>query len=207
MPSNYTDQQKSAAMEMLAIGDNIAFIHYSTGIPERTLRRWRQKRHEQSNGQMAEKSFSPTTDPWPETQAYAGDRQHQSDTDQTDISTGSDYEDFTYIREQLMQYAREMARNLQPGDPHSNRRTLALSRILDRIQRLDRILPDLIPEQSDDQERPPWQDAFDAFLNLNPEPWEILKAEEMAKSLDERFRGRVYEHCAKNHRDRNRIPR
>ena len=49
MPSNYTDQQKSAAMEMLAIGDNIAFIHYSTGIPERTLRRWRQKRHEQSN--------------------------------------------------------------------------------------------------------------------------------------------------------------
>ncbi len=57
MPSKYSDAQKQEAMEMLKIGDEIAFVHYSTGIAKRTLRSWRKQLTDQSNGQMAEKNY------------------------------------------------------------------------------------------------------------------------------------------------------
>ena len=71
-----------------------------------------------------------------------------------------------------MKYARKMAADLRPDDPDSNRRTLALSRILDRIQWLDEILPDRIPERTirfeyyydgQVQEHPPWHGARERY--------------------------------------------
>ena len=42
-----------------------------------------------------------------------------------------------------------MAADLQPNQPDTNRHTLALARVLDRIQWLDeKVLPDRIPEQT-----------------------------------------------------------
>ena len=80
---------------------------------------------------------SPTeTDPLPA----------HSNSDENDNSTNTDVADLSFIRDQLMKYARQLASDLQPDDPDSNRRTLSLTRTLDRIQWLDQILPNRIPE-------------------------------------------------------------
>ncbi len=96
----------------------------------------------------------------------------EKDAPEEQDQTDTDYEDFTYIRDQLMTYARQMAADLRPDDSDSNRRTLALSRILDRIQWLDQILPDRIPEKTirfeyyydgQVQEHPPWHGARERY--------------------------------------------
>ncbi len=200
MPSQYTDQQKSAALEMLSIGDEISFVKYSTGIPERTLRQWRQNLREQSDCQIAEKTFPAATGLRQETEA-PDNQQHNADTDQDgDNSTNTDYEDFNYIRKQLMKYARQMARDLRPAESDSNRRTLALSRVLDRIQLLDQILP----EQAKKRMRPPWQDAYEDLLELDLTPWDLIKAEQTATEIDEHLRDRVYKYYAEQHREKGK---
>ncbi len=57
------------------------------------------------------------------------------------------YEDFRKVRDILMDHAHQLAANLKPDDPDINRRSLALSRILDRVHQLDDMLPDLNPEK------------------------------------------------------------
>ena len=54
MPSKYSEKDKNEAIEMLRIGDHIGFVHFTTGIPERTLRHWRQKLREGQDCQIAE---------------------------------------------------------------------------------------------------------------------------------------------------------
>ena len=41
------------------MGSDIAFIHSRTDIPERTLRFWRKQLNEESDCQIAKKSFPP----------------------------------------------------------------------------------------------------------------------------------------------------
>lgn len=155
MSSKYSEEQKNEAIEMLRIGDHVGLVHYTTGIPERTLRHWRQKLREAQDCQIAEKSFDPAiaarqnTDsdaPSPLQQREPADTNSPDDEDELS-DADRDYEDFTYIREKLMKCARAMADELESNHPDSNRRSLALARILDRIQWLDEFLPDRIPER------------------------------------------------------------
>ena len=171
MASKYRDQQKRAAMEMLAIGDSVALVHDTTGIPERTLRRWGRKVRRGSNGQMAEKTFAAANGQRPNEpdRAFTQSAVNKLDSEtahSTDEMSGDDYEDYAYIREKLMQYARGLAGDLRPEEVDGNRRTLALSRILDRIRLLDQILPDQTSENVKRAEfyydggvhdRPPWR--------------------------------------------------
>ncbi|MCE2472192.1 MAG: transposase, partial [Anaerolineae bacterium] len=85
-----------------------------------------------------------------------------------------DYEEFRNVRDILMQHASRLAVNLRPDDPDINRRSLALSRILDRIAQLDEMLPDLNPEQVIRFEYtyngsvynvPPWSDDELKYMN------------------------------------------
>ena len=197
MPSHYSSQQKRDAMEMLAIGDDIGFVHYTTGIPERTLRRWRQNQHQQPDGQMAEKHFPPAPSPRPIAPASLDD---SASAVQAPADSASDFDTFTFIRQQLRNYARDMSLILNPEDPNSNRRTLALSRILDKIQRLDEALPSLAKAE----ERPPWQDDYDYLLGLELRMDEFLAIEEAANRVDPRFRARVYKRYADKYRKKNK---
>lgn len=88
---------------------------------------------------------------------------------------GHNYEEFQHIRELLVDHAIVLATDLRPTEPEVNLRSLALARILDRIQQLDEILPDLNPEKIIRFEHvydglvwdvPPWEGAVgdpDAF--------------------------------------------
>ncbi|MCY4071574.1 MAG: hypothetical protein OXG60_09745 [Chloroflexi bacterium] len=161
MPSKYTDAQKQEALGMIKLGDSISFVHFSTGIPERTLRSWRNELRQQANCQTAEKTFSAAAC----RQSGAGAPTQDQPGNQDEHEENDDYDDFVYIREQLMKHARQIAADLQPDELDSSRRILALSRILDRIQWLDEVLPGRIPQQTirvehyydgEVQEHPPW---------------------------------------------------
>lgn len=51
------------------------------------------------------------------------------------------YAEFRNLRDLLMQLTKELAANLKADDPDINQRTLALTRLLDRIQRLEELIP------------------------------------------------------------------
>ena len=191
---SFTHEAKESAIDLLKHGVRPSTIHFSTGIPERTLRRWRKSLHLNTDTPMTEKSFpsdthnrtESVTAPLPtpanpndcaipaDPAADTDDQTPDTETPPGDIDP-DDYADFTFIREKLMTCARAMATDLAPNDPDSNRRTLALDRVLDRIQWLDEILPDRIPEQTirfefyydgEVQEDPPWKGAAERYSHL-----------------------------------------
>ena len=211
MPRKYPDETKRQAIGILEIHADISFVHYSTGVHRRTLRCWRDELRKKQNAFMSEKVSASDIK---RTQninnlglSQISEGSSHAQADPSDISTNTEYDNFAYIRDQLMQYARQMAGNLRPGESDSNRRTLALSRILDRIHWLDQILPAKIPQQDEEQQRPPWRDAQDDLYSLDVDPWEMIKAERIASEVNEGLRGRVYEHYAKRHRQRDKSSR
>ena len=164
MPKEYTDLQKRDALDWLDIYDNnISMVHSRTGIPERTLRRWRAEREQERKQLMTEKDIETDIK-----RSYNDDASPIDSPSTEDEPAASDREDFSYIRGHLMRYARELAADLRPADIDSNLRTLTLSRILDRIERLDNILIDKATEfvtrfeyyyDGAVQPHPPWANA------------------------------------------------
>ncbi len=182
MPRRIPEETKRQAIGILQVHEDISLTHYLTGIHRRTLRHWRQELRQRQNGFLSEKAFSSDRK---RTENPISDK-NPSPADQADAS---DYENLAHIRGKLMNYARQVADNLSPDQVDANRRTLALSRVLDRIQLLDQTLPELQPNQ-----RPPWQDAYDALLELDLRPYQLSRVEEQAGALDESLRARVYEY-------------
>ncbi len=189
MPSQYSDSQKQQALEMLAISEDIAFVSESVGIPERTLRHWRQLQNEQPDCQIAEKNISSEAEDAQEPDGNSDDHSDHATADQPESAEYSDQENYAFIREKLKTCARQMAINLQPDAPDISRRTLALARILDRIERLDHVLQELSVEE----ERPVWQDAYDAFMACNPSAMTMLRARQAAENRDPQSQAKVYE--------------
>ena len=189
MPSQYSEQDKHHALELLRIGDDIGSVHYATGIPQRTLRRWRKRLDKRPDGQMAEKSFSPPSGQLSAPDSQSAEQPAPAPADPSDIATGNNLEDFTYIRDKLVSCARQISRDLQANAPDISRRTLALARLLDRIERIDSFLPDLAKEE----ERPVWQDAYDAFMACNPSFDMRLAAKNQTENLDPQAQTEVYE--------------
>lgn len=61
MPKKYPQQQKLDALMYLAMHNNINTTHQLTGIPTRTLRRWRAELEQQNNPVSSEKTLSSDT--------------------------------------------------------------------------------------------------------------------------------------------------
>lgn len=207
MPRKYPRETKQQAVGLLQIHNDISFTHFATGVHERTLRRWRDELRNKQNEFMSEKSFHSdikrTQKQIPADNNNAESRQDDpADAVPPADTATTDLENFTFIRAQLMKYARQVAADLRPGEADSNRRTLALSRILDRIDRLDQVLPEIAKQQA----RPPWQDDYESLLELELPPWDMIKIEETASQFDEHLRGRVYRYYAEEHRKKATAP-
>ena len=203
MPRRIPAETKRQAVGMLQLHDDISLTHYLTGVHRRTLRHWRKELRQRQSDILSDKTFSSDKK---RTENENSDRNIQpadpADARSEDQAAVSDYENLAHIRAKLMDYARQMTDDLSPDQPDASRRTLALSRVLDRIQMLDKTLLELQPKQ-----RPPWQDAYEALLELDISPYELTQIEEMAGSLDESLRGRVYEYYRANHAERIRKER
>ena len=200
MPRRIPAEVKREAVGMLQIHNDISLTHYLTGVHRRTLRHWRQELRQRQNGFLSEKTFSSdrkrTENDISVGDMQPGAQEESPSDDPIDASSASDYENLSHIRAKLMNYARKVADDLSPDQVDSNRRTLALSRVLDRIQLLDQTLPELQPK-----ERPPWQDAYDALLELDIHPYYLIQIENEANALDERLRAGVYEYYTEQYRE------
>ncbi len=82
---------------------------------------------------------------------------------ENDDDAANDYDDFRKVQEILIGHAQQLAVNVKPDDPDINRRSLALSHILDRIHQLDAMLPSLIPEQV-----MCWEFVYDGMVHNKP---------------------------------------
>ena len=83
-----------------------------------------------------------------------------------DVDPNARFEEFRDLRDMLLNHARTLAADLKPADPDINLRTLALARLLDRVQQLERMLPDLNPERVIRFEY-----VYDGAVH-NVQPWE-----------------------------------
>ena len=187
MPRKYPDETKRKAIGMLETHPDVSLIHYATGVHRRTLRRWRDQLQSNQQAYVSEKVFASDTK---RTQS-ADDTALSQTADASDKPANSELDDFTYIRDQLLQYARQMAGDLRPGATDSNRRTLALSRVLDRIHWLNQVIPSIERRLADERLKP-WKYARDGFSTLQPTWWE---------ESDEDEEDDVYEHDAEDEAD------
>ncbi len=220
MPKQYPESVKRQAIDLLQLHNDITIARHATGVDRRTLRRWRSELRKNQDGFMSEKT-SPSdtkttkgpnppeiTPSNPQTQKAqirpksptSNPQTHPASTQEADPPANSDYDDFVYIRAQLMKHARHLARDLGPDKPDSNRRSLALARILDRIQQLDEVIPVLAKQL----ERPAWQDARDALLALDVSPTEIIKADQAACQVDDSLKARVYTYYAELYEEQHK---
>ena len=55
MPRKHSEMQKRNAIDLLEIHDDINAVHLLTGIPHRTLRRWRKKLRPRQNPTLSAK--------------------------------------------------------------------------------------------------------------------------------------------------------
>lgn len=142
MPYIYTDEDKAEALRILAetFGDiTAAAIH--TGIPARTLRRWRQQaRHGNGgtsrvdqNGKLPEKS-------------PAGNNAKTVNPNR-DIATEAAAQ-FERLREQLMTHIFGLSANLSDDPDTAHLRAVAVARLLDRVVKLDTLIPSYQPQQT-----------------------------------------------------------
>ncbi len=196
MPRKHRAETKNEAIGMLQIHDDISLVHYNTGVNRRTLRRWRDELATSKKGFMSEKVF-------PSDIKRTQNDNHPSDShpEQQDEAAATDRDNFVYIRQQLMKYARDLASNLQPDQTDINRQTLALSRILDRIDKLDRILP----EKAKEEERPIWQDAYDDLVSLDMRIQDLITIEKRAEYEDDRVKAHLYKVYAEQYRKKGYI--
>ena len=146
MPRKCPIHTKHEAVGILQLHADISFTHYATGVHERTRRRWRDELRKMQNDFMSEKTFHSDTKRT-ENQILAQHCAESSPSDpayniESNDNPVSDFEDFAFIRAPLMKYARHLAADLRPDEVDFNRITLTLSRIFDRIQQLDQILPE-----------------------------------------------------------------
>ncbi|MCY4070253.1 MAG: hypothetical protein OXG60_03035 [Chloroflexi bacterium] len=173
MPRKYPDETKRKAIGLLEIHPDISLVHYATGVHRRTLRRWREQLQSNQLAYVSEKVLASDTK---RTQS-ADDTALSQTGDETDNPANTELDDFTYIRDQLLQYARQMAGDLRPSATDSNLRTLALSRVLDRIHWLNQVIPS-IERRLAKQRRQPWQYARDDFSTIQPTWWEVSEEDE-----------------------------
>lgn len=202
MPKKYPTEERRAAFGYLSMySGDIDAVHQITGIPQRTLRRWRKqmeaesaRRERKNSAAVTTRSHTPesgqlavispdfrsqqrdpagpmdTTGTQPHDRADAKDATRTQPQDAPDDSFATlpderssfgvpgrvypypvgdepepepapQYAEFRNLRDLLMQLAKKLAANLRPDDPDINQRTLALSRLLDRIQRLEELIP------------------------------------------------------------------
>jgi transposase-like protein len=127
MPRRYTAEERAEALRSLDLYQgSIQLTSLRTGIPERTLRDWRKQR-----------SLSDPVD-----------NNHQEDLSlpPEKKSSAAAIKELQDLRELLMSHVFEIAASLSQNDELVNMRAIAVSRLLDRVMKLDIQIAQIIPD-------------------------------------------------------------
>ncbi len=126
MSKHYTDDHKTAVLALLqANGGNIELTSSQTNIPERTLRMWRQQQPHQPPPESAQRQ--PQPQPPPNKIFWRHERA----------------EEMQQLSHQLMRRASVLLSALESetDDVVATRRIMALTRLVDRLIKLDKAYP------------------------------------------------------------------
>jgi len=119
MPRRYTDQEREEALRSLDLYQgNIPIASLRTGIPERTLRDWRRRREESDPVDHHHPEEAPLS---PEEKSSAAAIKELKD-----------------LRKLLMTHIFTLTASLSQDDERVHHRSIAVSRLLDRVIKLDR---------------------------------------------------------------------
>ena len=130
----YTPEEKSAALQRLDdnFGD-VAVTSIQTGVPTRTLREWKRQRHLEAfqTGQLP-----PQNQRRQQRQQQIIDPTNNDDDDDDD--EGNKYR---RLRKELMQHIFDLSATLMDDPQTAYLRAVTLSRLIDRVIRLEAIIP------------------------------------------------------------------
>lgn len=202
MPRTHPRHKKRDVLELLALDLPIHLIQARTGIAQRTLYRWKKQMRKKQQRQMAKidaafvAELSQNSDfchkstqtrhksPDPCQKAPPDDDQlTQNDLpDPHDSQSAiSNEDDLRFVRSQLMNVVREVAAGLEHNSPDLNTHSLALSRLLDRINWLDQRIE---REESEADAKPVTEAVihdFPGWLRVRPDRSDEQRAAEEAE--------------------------
>lgn len=154
MPRQYSSQKKQDTLTHLAVNrDNVVLTSLQTGVSERTIHRWKQRQRLQ-----ADHDANPAPQiTAPHTNAPQWDAPHWNappPPDKNDPPPPPDEPDqertileLFSLRNQLMQHVFKLTESLSQNDEFVNHRAVAITRLLDRIIKLDAQLDYLRPAE------------------------------------------------------------
>jgi transposase-like protein len=127
MPKHYTPQQKTEALALVESTGSVTLASLQTGIPERTLYHWR-RQQQLRDGVLQKKNSLPPQKNTPLTQEQVTAELRQ-------------------LRDQIMSHIFAITATLSEDDGHVNHRAIALTRLLDRVMKLNTQVIHLEPGQ------------------------------------------------------------
>lgn len=165
----YTEDEKQNIRRLLILhGGDVGVVHGLTNIPRRTLYTWRTEWNDNYDAyfDLFAQKIRNRADAAERAEIL---REALDNTDSDSAEPGESFAQFAQLRTILMEHLMTLSTNLLAGDGQVNQRTIAITRLLDRVLQLDKVLPDRNPEKivrfefiSDGKvyDAPPWYDAF-----------------------------------------------
>jgi len=153
MPRQYTPQQKEDALRQLAVNKgNVALTSIQTGVSERTIQRWQQRlRLENAGAKPLPAPLSAPPPPKENTPPPSPPPKNdppQPETDDDQSLREQTCNELRSLRNQLMRHIFNITADLSQDDDLFNHRTVAITRLLDRVMKLDAQLNELHPQET-----------------------------------------------------------
>jgi hypothetical protein len=185
MSKRYTAQQKEDVLRCLqANNGSVMLTSIQTGVSERTIRSWRQRIHmekqlsdnsNEERQQQKENVRRRQQQQKEDETLYGHDTSCPNDRNQNDEDeTPAQFAELKKLRQTIMNHIFDLAADLSSDDELVSQRAIAISRLLDRIPKLDAQIKSLSPENGKYQieyihkgkvyDAPPWQS--DDYQNL-----------------------------------------
>ena len=139
MPKRYTAQQKEDVLRCLQANDgSVMLTSIQTGVSERSIRYWKQR-------QFMEDTVSTSQTKSQQQKENAMQQQQKEDKSMYGHDTSSPNDEksdpqlteLRSLRQTIMNHIFELAADLSSGDELVSQRAIAVSRLLDRIPKLD----------------------------------------------------------------------
>lgn len=143
----YTNLDKQTVRSLLILhGGDVGVVHGLTNIPRRTIYNWRIEWEDDYDNyfDLLAQKISNRADAAERAETL---RQSLPDDDSDPEDPRQSFAQLAQLREILMEHLMTLSTNLLTGDEQVNQRTIAITRLLDRVLQLDDILPDRNPEK------------------------------------------------------------
>ncbi len=129
MPSQYTQMDRENALACLEINGSITATSAQTGVPQRTLRYWRQKLQEEQKWQQ---NLARLPEKSSDCRQSGNKIESQEAEEPLELP-----QQLQMLRDQMMRHTFTLSQSLSVDDERINERAIALTRLIDRVLKLE----------------------------------------------------------------------